>query len=112
MRALAWLAALGARPRPDVRILELEPTGEGLFSALIQNQASRPCRCGIAATVGNRAVDCSPAIVDLLPNAPPTRIRIHDPAPQPGAELTFRVNDGRRVTSATRPAVSREPFGG
>jgi hypothetical protein len=101
VRALAWLAALGARPRPDVRILKVEPTGAGTFAAAIQNQGSRPARCGIAATVGNRAVDCSPAIVDLLPNAPPTRIRIHDPAPRPGAELTVSVNDGRRVTSAT-----------
>jgi hypothetical protein len=101
VRALTWLAALGARPRPDARILELAQTGEGTFTALIQNQGSRPARCGIAATVGNRAVDCAPAIVDLLPNAPPTRIRIHDPAPRPGAELTVSVNDGRRVTSAT-----------
>ena len=102
VRVLAWLGAFSARPRPDVRIIELGPTGNGAaFSALLQNQGSRPCRCGIAATVGDRAVDCSPAIVDLLPNAPPTRIRIDVVAPEFGAGLTLQVNDGKRLTKAT-----------
>jgi hypothetical protein len=101
VRVLAWLGAFSASPRPDVRILELGPTGDGAFSALIQNQGSRPCRCGIAATVRDRPVDCLPAIVDLLPNGPPTRVRIHVAAPQLGAELTIQVNDGKRLTKAT-----------
>jgi hypothetical protein len=87
-----------------VKILELESTG-----ALIQNQGTKPCRCGITATVGDRAVECSPAIVDLLPNQPPTRIRIHIPEPQLGGELTLRINDGKRITTAS---VSRPPVRG
>jgi hypothetical protein len=97
MRVLEWL---GRRPQPDVKILELEPTG-----ALIQNQGTKPCRCGITATVGERAMECSPAIVDLLPNQPPTRIRIHLPEPRPAGQLTLRVNDGKRLTSVSRPLV-------
>jgi hypothetical protein len=99
VRLLDWL---DRRPRPNVKILEFEPTG-----ALIQNQGTKPCRCGITATVGDRPVECSPAIVDLLPNQPPTRIRIHDPKPRAGGDLTLRVNDGKRISTASvsRPAV-------
>ena len=101
VRAPAWL---GRRPRPAVKVLELEPTG-----ALIQNQGTKACRCGITATAGDREVECSPAIVDLLPNRPPTRIRIHDSAPRSGGELTLRINDGKRTTTAS---VSRPPVRG
>jgi hypothetical protein len=96
---LDWL---GRRPRSDVKILELESTG-----ALIQNEGTKPCRCGITATVGDRAIECSPGIVDLLPNQPPTLIRIHDPMPQAGGDLTVRINDGKRITTAgvSGPAV-------
>jgi hypothetical protein len=97
VRVPAWL---GRRPGPDVKILELTATG-----ALIQNQGTRSCRCGITATVGDAEVECSPAIVDLLPNAQPTRIRIHGPEPL-RVELTLRVNDGKRVTIATHTADS------
>ena len=106
MRAFAWLAALGARPRPDVRILELEAKGGGV-SVFIQNQGTGPCRCGTSATVGERLVQCSPAIVDLLPHAAPTIIRIFVPEEDLGRELTVRVNDGKRSKS-----VSRVPFRG
>jgi hypothetical protein len=105
--ALEWVVSLyrtaSTRPRPEVRILELEPTGSGTFvdfSASIQNVGTEPCRCGISATVGDRAVDCTPAIVDLLVNDPPTRIAIHVPPPGlRGAELVIQVNDGKRMTS-------------
>jgi hypothetical protein len=97
VRVREWL---DRRPRPDVKILELSAAG-----ALIQNQGTKPCRCGITATVGEREVECSPAIVDLPPNAQPTRIRIHASEPL-AAELTLRVNDGKRVTSATFTADS------
>jgi hypothetical protein len=96
MRLVPVSEWLGRRPRADVRILELEPTG-----ALIQNQGTKPCRCGITATVGDVDVECSPAIVDLLPNQPPRRIRIHVPEPPPSGELTLSVNDGKRLTSAS-----------
>jgi hypothetical protein len=92
MRVRDWL---GGRPRPDVKILELERTG-----ALIQNQGTAACRCGITATVGDRAVECSPAIVDLGVNEPPRRIAIHVPPAELG-DLTVRVNDGKRTTSRT-----------
>ena len=116
MGPFAWLRARGAaRPRPDVRILELAPTGGDTFvdfAASIQNVGTKQCRCGITATVDDRQVDCTPAIVDLLVNAPPTRIAISVPRPQlgdlvgtkptlHGAELVIRVNDGRRMTSRT-----------
>jgi len=107
MGLLEWLRVRTvARPRPDVRILELGPTGGGTFvdfSAFIQNLGSRPCRCGITASVGDRPVDCTPAIVDLLVNGPPKRIAIHVPPPEvsEGAELVMRVNDGKRMKSRT-----------
>jgi len=100
MRLLEWLRA---KPRPDVRILTLEPTGAGTFvefAASIQNVGTRPCRCGITATVGDRQVDCTPSIVDLAVNEPPKRIAIHVPRPDVG-ELVLRVNDGKRTTSRT-----------
>jgi hypothetical protein len=103
MRVLEWFGALFARPRPDVRILELEPTSGGTFLdffAFIQNVGTKACRCGISATVGDRAVDCTPAIVDLLVNDPPTRIAIHVPRPVLG-DLVMQVNDGKRMTSRT-----------
>jgi hypothetical protein len=117
---LEWLTGLyrtaAARPRPDVRILALEPTGGGTFvefAASIQNVGTKSCRCGISATVGDRSVDCTPAIVDLLVNDPPKRIAIHVPRPELGdlvedvdgettlygAELVLQVNDGKRTTS-------------
>ena len=129
MGVLEWLGAhlfgplvslyrtLVSRPRPDVRILELKPTGGATFvefSASIQNYGTQPCRCGIAATVGGQAVDCTPAITDLQANNPPTRIAVHVPRPRLGdlvpafnhettlygAELSIQVNDGKRTTSA------------
>jgi hypothetical protein len=128
MGVLEWLGAhvLGplvsiyrtvvARPRPDVRILELKATGGDTFidfSAFIQNYGTKPCRCGITASVGDRPVDCTPAIIDLLVSDPPKRIVIHIPRPERGdlvkafddettlygAELVVQVNDGRRMTS-------------
>lgn len=126
-----WRARVVGRPRPDVRILELEPTGGGTFvdfAASIQNRGTRECRCGIAATVADREVECTPAIVDLVVNAPPTRIAISVPRPELGelvdgtggmptlygAELVLRVNDGKRMTSRTwveREAGSGPPHG-
>jgi hypothetical protein len=100
MGLLDWLRG---RPRPDVRILELGPASGGSFvdfAASIQNVGTRPCRCGITATVGDRQVDCTPAIVDLGVNDPPRRIAIHVPRPEVG-ELVLRVNDGKRTTSRT-----------
>ena len=118
MAVFEWLGARFARPRSDVRILELEPTGAGTFvdfSAFIQNHGTKPCRCGIAASVGDHPVDCTPAIVDLLVSDPPKRIAIHVPRPELGdlvkafddettlygAELVMQVNDGKRRTSKT-----------
>lgn len=137
MGVLEWLGAhllgpivglyrtLLVRPRPDVRILELKPTGGATFvefSAFIQNYGTQLCRCGITATVGDRPVDCTPAIIDLLVNDPPKRVAIHVPRPDLGdliealnnettlygTELVLRVNDGKRLTSATwREHVAR-----
>jgi hypothetical protein len=95
MRLAQVLVWVGGRLRPDVKILELELSG-----ALIQNQGTKPCRCGITATVGDVDVDCSPAIVDLGVNEPPRRIAIHIPPSQTG-DLVVRVNDGKRTTSRT-----------
>jgi hypothetical protein len=97
---------VAARPRPDVRILELKPTGAGSFvefSASIQNHGTKPCRCGISASVGDRPVDCVPAIVDLGVNEPPKRIAIRVPRALGDRveELIMQVNDGKRMTSRT-----------
>jgi hypothetical protein len=97
---------VAARPRPDVRILELKPSGAGSFvefSASIQNVGTKPCRCGISASVGDRPVDCIPAIVDLGINQPPKRIAIRvPPALGDGVQaLVIQVNDGKRMTSMT-----------
>jgi hypothetical protein len=103
MGVFEWLGAHFARARPDVRILELEPTGGGTFVdfyAFIQNYGTQPCRCGIAASVGDRPVECTPAIVDLLVSDPPKRIAIHVPRPDV-SELVLSVNDGKRTTSRT-----------
>jgi hypothetical protein len=79
--------AIQARPRPDVRIVELTATGGGThvdFNAFIQNYGTQPARVTIAAQVGDQDVQVGPRILDLLVNAPPSRVAVYVPRPQLG----------------------------
>jgi hypothetical protein len=74
-----------SRPRPDVRILELKSTGGSEpsvnFTADIANYGTQPCRCEVTATVGDEAVQCQPAKLDLNPNTDPKSFRVLVPRP-------------------------------
>jgi hypothetical protein len=87
--------AIQARPRPDVRIVELAATGGGThvdFDAFIQNYGTQPTRATLTARVGEQAVQIAPRILDLLVNAPPTRVAIYVPRPQLG-DLVLEFNN-------------------
>jgi hypothetical protein len=70
--------------RPEIRIVELVPTGGGTFvdfRALVQNVGTKPARMKVTARVGDREIDASPEIPDLLVNAAPVRVTIWVPRP-------------------------------
>jgi hypothetical protein len=73
-----------ARPRPDIRILELTPTGGGTyvdFAVHIQNYGTQATRANVTAHVGDQGVQVAPEILDLLPNARPKRVAVYVPRP-------------------------------
>lgn len=79
--------AIQTRPRPDVRIIELAPTGGGTyvdFSVLIQNYGTQPIRVTVTGRVGENDVQVTRPTLDLLVNAPPERVSIHVPRPDLG----------------------------
>ncbi len=87
--------AIQARPRPDVRILDLTATGGGTnvdFSAHIQNYGTQPARATVTARIGDADVQVVPQILDLLVNAPPTRVAVYVARPQLG-ELVPEFNN-------------------
>jgi hypothetical protein len=78
-------------PRPEIRVVELEPTGGGTFvdfRALVQNIGTKPARMKVTARVGDRKIDASPETPDLLVNSPPTRVTIWVPRPELGDLMT------------------------
>jgi hypothetical protein len=87
--------AFQARPRPDLRIVELTPTGGGThvdFDAYLQNYGNQPTRATVVARVGDQEIQVAPQVVDLLANAPPTRVAIYVPRPQIG-DLVKELNE-------------------
>jgi hypothetical protein len=54
------------------------------FSAHIQNYGTQPARATVTARVGDQDVQVAPEVLDLLVNAPPTRVAIYVPRPQLG----------------------------
>jgi hypothetical protein len=88
--------AVASRPRPDIRFLELQPTGGGIgyvdFRAQVANYGTQQCRCEMTARVGNEAVECQPQTLDLIPNAPPDGARVIVPRPQLG-DLVAQFNN-------------------
>jgi PIN domain len=82
---------------PDIRILELRPTGGSAgqvhFSAWAQNYDSRPAHLTVRATVaGNPVRFVHPQVVNLLSNEAPTQLGIHASRPEQG-ELLHALND-------------------
>ncbi len=89
--------------QPEIRIVELVPTGGGTFvdfRALVQNVGSKPARMKVTARVGDREVDASPEIPDLLTNAPPVRVSIWVPRPELG-ELMKECGDATTLYGET-----------
>jgi hypothetical protein len=74
-----WRAVL-AKPRPDVRIVELEPAdgdGDNIdFGLVLENVGNRQIRVAVTAAVDDTQVRCQPAMVNLLYNVKPERVRI------------------------------------
>jgi hypothetical protein len=77
--------ALSAPSTPDVQILTLKRTGGGGgfvdFAAEVVNYGDRQVRSELRASVGDIPVRCEPAHLDLIPNAPPQRVRVIVPRP-------------------------------
>jgi hypothetical protein len=110
--------ALATRPRPDVRILELKPTGgssgELDFSAHVANYGTQQCRCEMRARVGDETVECRPPTLDLTPNTPPQLVRVIVPRPRLGDlvpqfnnETTLYGNTLRVEAAAGKKQASR-----
>ena len=85
---MAVVRVIVAKPRPDVRVIALEPEGGGGdsidFALTLQNFGSQPIRASITAKVGESSVACEPSSVDLLYNRLPVRVRIVVPRPSLG----------------------------
>jgi hypothetical protein len=130
MTGLEWLArfipnplnllkAYLGRPRPDIRIVELEATGGASgkvdFAAYVQNYGTQPARVTISASVEGQDVQSVPPVLDLLVNAPNERVAIIVPRPQLGdlvpafsnettlygRELEVRARTGNQEKRAT-----------
>jgi hypothetical protein len=100
MGILEWLGAhlLGplanlyrafmARPRPDVRLLELKRAGASAgrldFALQVQNYGNQSARATVTARVGDQDVTATPAVLDLLGNGPPETVSIVVPRPELG----------------------------
>lgn len=79
--------AFQARPRSDIRIIDVTATGGGKyvnFWAGIENLGTQQARVTVTARVGDREVEVIPQILDVLVNAPPTRVAIKIPRPDVG----------------------------
>jgi hypothetical protein len=95
--------AFAMRPRPEIRIVELEPTGGGTFvdfRARVQNFGTKPARMVVTARVGDREIKCSPEVPDLLVNMPATRVSIWVPRPELG-ELMKECNSATTLYGET-----------
>jgi rRNA maturation endonuclease Nob1 len=83
-------------PRPDVRILQVQPGGGGSdkidFTAQIQNYGTQPVRATLTAAVDGEPVICRPDTLDLLVNAEPSLVWIDVPRPRLG-ELVSQFGD-------------------
>jgi hypothetical protein len=79
--------AIQARPRPDLRIVELISTGGGTyvdFDVYLQNYGTQVTRANVTARLGDQHLQVAPDVLDLLVNAPPARVAIYVPRPQLG----------------------------
>jgi hypothetical protein len=79
--------AIQARPRPDLRIVELISTGGGThvdFDAYLQNYGTQVTRASVTARIGDQELQVAPDVLDLLVNAEPKRVAIYVPRPQLG----------------------------
>jgi hypothetical protein len=79
--------AFASRPRPELKIHELVPTGGGTnvdFRVVVQNVGTKPMRYAVTARVGETPVQVLDSPVDLLTNAPPTSVQIRVARPTLG----------------------------
>jgi hypothetical protein len=86
---LAEIREARAQSKPvDVQVLDLIPAGGGGtyvdFILKLVNYGTRQCRCKVTARVGGEAVDCQPAVLDLVANDPPQPLRVLVPKPELG----------------------------
>jgi hypothetical protein len=92
------------RPRPDVQIVELVPTGGDSdyvdFRMVVENRGNKQIRATVAATVSGTPVLCQPDAVNLLYNTEPTAIRILVPHEKLG-DLVPEFNGETTLYGAT-----------
>lgn len=77
--------AITSRPRPEILIHELVPTGGGSsvdFRLVVQNVGTQPVRAMIAARIGETSADVITPIAELLANAPSTTVQIRVRRPE------------------------------
>lgn len=93
----------GEQRLPEIRIVELKPTGAGTFldfTALVQNVGTKPARMTPHAHVGDRDVIAEAESLDLLVNAPPVRVFIRVLRPDLG-ELMPECDDATTLYGET-----------
>jgi hypothetical protein len=100
--------AISARPRPDVRIVELHAAGGGPgyidFSVHVANYGTQQCRAEFAARIGPEPLECRPTVRDLIPNTPPEYVRVIVPRPALG-ELMSECNNETTLYGRTLTVV-------
>jgi hypothetical protein len=80
------------RPKPELRIYDVQSTGGGGtfvdFQVDMQNRGTKAMRYTVTARVEDVPVEpVNPNVVDLVPNALPTTVRVHVPRPALGTLL-------------------------
>ena len=89
--------AINARPRPDLVIRQLEPTGGGGseidFNLIVQNAGTKVAWATVTARVGDTTVATHPSTVELLPQAPAMNVRVIVPRPDLGNLVKEFNND-------------------
>ena len=117
---VSLVRAVYAKPRPELKIHDLFPTGGGSsidFQVVVQNVGEKSARATVTAHVADSPVEVLTPTVELLPSAPSTTVHVRVPRPDLGElvkafnsdttlygrTLTAEVSDGKRqVTRSWR----------
>ena len=110
-----WWWHRARRPRPELEIVELVPTGGGSgyvdFRLAVVNRGSKQTMASVEAWVAWESVTVSPASREMLVNEPPARLHIRVSRPRLG-DLVAGIPDattlyGERLVVKVTPAEGK-----